>query len=132
MKKLLLGLVLVIFTGMPAFASDPVLGLWQTEVDDDDDARSYAIVNFYMCGSDICGSIARTFDVTGETQSENIGRDLVWGMSANGGGKYSGGKIWQPSTDKEFKSKMVLNGNVLKVSGCVAFICKKQTWNRVQ
>lgn len=127
MKKLLLGLIMAIFTTLPAFAADAVLGTWKTQVDD----GAYAHVDVHMCGAKICGTITRTFNSGGEYQSENIGRQLVWDMSADGGGKYSGGIIWQPSTDKEFKSKMSLSGNVLQVSGCVAFICKKQTWTRI-
>ncbi len=128
MKKLILGLILAIFTALPAFAADPVQGIWKTQVDD----GAYAYIDIQVCGTTLCGVITRTFNSSGEYQSENIGRQLVWNMSPNGSGRYSGGTIWQPSTDKEFKSKMVLNGDILKVSGCVAFICKKQTWTRVQ
>ena len=75
--------------------------------------------------------ISRTFNSTGEYKSANIGKKLVWDMQAKGSGRYKRGKIWQPSTDKVFKSKMSLSGNTLKVSGCVGPICKKQTWSRV-
>ena len=49
-----------------------------------------------------------------------------------GGARNGKGKIWQPSTDKVFASKMTLEGDTLYVSGCVAIICKKQTWTRVK
>ena len=52
-------------------------------------------------------------------------------MAADGGGKYSGGKIWAPDRDKTYRSKMELSGDRLKVSGCVGPICRGQTWARV-
>lgn len=110
-----------------AFA-DPVEGTWQTQVDD----GAYAFVSIAPCGDKICGTIEKTFDASGEIPSDNIGKKLVWDMSAKGNGAYKGGKIWQPSTDKIYKSKMALSGDRLKVSGCVGPICKKQTWARVK
>ena len=83
------------------------------------------------CGSKICGTIAKAFDANGPIASKNIGKKLVWDMVPGGDGTYASGKIWQPSTDKVFKSKMALSGNKLNVSGCVGPFCKKQTWSRV-
>ncbi|MGR3503304.1 DUF2147 domain-containing protein [Pseudaestuariivita sp.] len=108
-------------------AADPVLGTWKTQVDD----GNYAHVQMYSCGGKICGKIAKAFNSSGEFATENKGKNLVWDMVAQGGGSYKSGKIWQPSTDKVYRSKMSLSGNTLKVSGCVGPICKKQTWSRV-
>lgn len=110
-----------------AAVADPIEGTWQTQIDD----GAYAHISIAPCGEKICGVIAKTFDASGETASPTKGKKLVWDMSAKGKGAYKGGKIWQPSTDKVYKSKMALNGNTLKVSGCVGPICKKQTWSRV-
>ena len=127
MKRLMLAAVLVMSAGM-AQAADPVEGTWKTQVDD----GAYAHVKITPCGTKICGVIARTFNDTGEYKSPNLGKRLVWDMSPNGGGAYSGGRIWQPSTGKEYKSKMALSGNTLNVSGCFGPICKKQVWSRVK
>lgn len=127
MKTLMMAAVLTLVAGM-AQAADPVEGTWKTQVDD----GAYAHVKIAPCGAKICGVIAKTFNDKGEYKSPNIGKKLVWDMDANGGGAYSGGKIWQPSTGKEYKSKMALSGDVLKVSGCFGPICKKQTWARVK
>ncbi|WP_412070665.1 DUF2147 domain-containing protein [Pseudooceanicola nanhaiensis] len=124
MKTALAALVL---TAGGALA-DPVEGMWQTQVDD----GAYAIVQIAPCGAEICGTIARTFRSGGEYKSDNLGRKLVWDMVAKGGGAYGNGKIWQPSTDKVYRSKMMLSGDTLAVSGCVGPICKKQTWTRVK
>lgn len=107
--------------------ADPAAGTWKTQVDD----GAYAHVKMTTCGAKLCGTIARTFNGSGEYKSENIGKKIVWDMTPAGGGAYKSGKIWQPSTGKTFKSKMALSGNSLQVSGCVGPICKKQTWSRV-
>lgn len=126
MKKFLATALAVATLGTAAWA-DPVAGTWKTEVDD----GNYAYVTMAPCGSAVCGTISRTFNADGEWKSANIGKKLVWDMQSAGSGSYKNGKIWQPSTDKVFKSKMSLSGNTLKVSGCVGPICKKQTWTRV-
>lgn len=125
MRKSILTTALILSAG--AALADPVEGNWKTQVDD----GAYAYVTIAPCGANYCGKISRTFNASGEYKSANLGKNLVWDMKSEGSGKYSGGKIWQPSTGKVFKSKMDLSGNTLKVSGCVGPICKKQTWSRV-
>lgn len=126
MKRIILA---ALIAGAATMAqADPIHGVWKTEVDD----GNYAHIKFGACGASICGTIARTFNNSGEFKSDRIGKALVWDMKPEGGGKYGSGKIWQPSTDKVFKSKMEMNGSTLRVSGCVGPICKKQTWTRVQ
>ncbi len=127
MKRVVMALAMSIGLAAPAFADD-VEGVWKTQVDD----GAYAHVTISPCGGALCGVISRTFNASGEYKSENIGKRLVWDMQPNGGGKYSGGKIWQPSTGKVYRSKMQMSGASLKVSGCVGPICKKQTWSRVK
>jgi uncharacterized protein (DUF2147 family) len=127
MRKLVLAAV-VTLAGSTMALADPVLGVWKTQVDD----GNYAHITMSKCGDAICGVISRTFNAEGEWKSDNIGKQLVWDMQAQGGGSYKNGKIWQPSKDKVYKSKMALSGNSLKVSGCIGPICRKQTWSRVQ
>ena len=126
MRKLVLAAALVLAGG--AASADPVIGVWQTQVDD----GAYAHVDMSVCGGKICGTIARTFNNSGEYKSPNIGKRLVWDMAPDGKGGYGGGRIWQPSTGKEYRSKMALAGNRLDVSGCVGPICRKQVWSRVK
>ena len=127
MKHFILAAVLAVTAGI-AQAADPVIGTWKTQVDD----GAYAHVKMSACGDKICGVIARTFNDKGEYKSPNIGKRLVWDMSPSGNGAYACGRIWQPSTGKEYKSKMALSGNRLNVSGCFGPICKKQVWARVK
>ncbi|NNE51568.1 MAG: DUF2147 domain-containing protein [Sulfitobacter sp.] len=128
MKKTLTAAFLSVFAAGAALAADPAVGTWKTQVDD----GAYAHVKIVPCGTKVCGTIARTFNGSGEYQSENIGKQLVRDMSPKGDGTYQG-KVWRPSNDKIYIGKMSVNGNSLKLSGCVAggLICSKQTWQRV-
>ncbi|MEL7090383.1 MAG: DUF2147 domain-containing protein [Pseudomonadota bacterium] len=127
MKKLLAAAAMGVMAASAAMA-DPVLGTWKTQPDD----GSYAHITMASCGAAICGKIARTFNDSGEYQSENIGKTLVIDMTPAGGGKYEG-QVWRPSNNKIYIGKMTLNGNSLALRGCVAggLICSKQTWSRV-
>ncbi|WP_368564875.1 DUF2147 domain-containing protein [Pseudoxanthomonas sp. UTMC 1351] len=60
------------------------------------------------------------------------GMEIIRGMKADGADEYSGGTILKPDEGKVYKSKMELidGGKKLEVSGCIAFICKSQTWVR--
>jgi len=127
MKTLFTAAALGLIAATSALA-DPVEGIWKTEVDD----GAYAHVTMAPCGAKLCGVISRTFNSTGEYKSTSIGKKIVWDMQAKGSGRYKSGKIWQPSTEKVYKSKMALNGNSLQISGCVGPICKKQMWSRIK
>ena len=128
MKKLLMTLVVLAFSSLPALA-DPLVGLWKTDVDD----GAYAYVDIHSCGAGFCGTITRTFNSDGEYQSPNIGKDIIRGMEPAGSGKYAG-NVWRPSNGKIYIGKINLNGDSLTMKGCVAggLICKGSTWTRVQ
>lgn len=130
MRKIGLAGAVVLGLAGAVNGADAVEGIWQTQVDD----GAYAHVTISGCGAKLCGVISRTFNSDGEYDSENLGKPIVWDMVPRNSGKYGDGRIWQPSTDKIFRSKMTMSGDTLWVSGCVAggLICKKQTWVRVQ
>jgi len=110
-------------------AADVAHGLWQTEPDD----GSFAFVEMTACGSNVCGTIVRTFDETGEYQSDNIGRQIVIDMVPQGGGDYEG-SVYRPSNDRIYVGRMEVSGDRLTLRGCVAggLLCARQTWVRVQ
>ena len=111
--------------------ADPVFGVWKTQPGNE---GNYAHVEIKECDGKICGELIKAFDSSGkEVESKNIGRNIIIGMSPKKGSKYGGGKIWAPDEDKTYRSKMNLVGdNDLKVSGCIAIICRKQDWKRVK
>jgi uncharacterized protein (DUF2147 family) len=131
MKKLILSVFTALVVGTPLFA-DPIFGTWQTVPDDN---GNYGYIEVKNCGGTICGTLGKSFDSAGKSvKSEHQGKKIIWDMKPNGGGKYSGGKIWSPDRDKVYKSKLELvDNNSLKVSGCIAFICRDGgTWKRIK
>jgi len=127
MKHLTIATALMLAIAAPATA-EPALGTWKTQVDD----GAYAHVAMKKCGAAVCGTIARTFNATGEYKSENIGKTLVIDMKPEGNGRYAG-QVWRPSNNKVYIGKMEVNGNSLKLQGCVAggLLCSSQQWTRL-
>lgn len=127
--KLLLSVALTLSAGL-AHAQD-ISGIYQTERTDE---GTFAHVRIAPCGAQVCGVISATFDASNErVESDTVGKQIIWDMAGDGAGKWSGGKIWAPDTDKTYSSKMSLQGSDLKVSGCVAgILCRSQVWRKVQ
>lgn len=133
MKPILRLAAALVLATAPAFAQDPVEGLWQTARDDN---GNFGHVEITPCPTGFCGVLVRAFDSGGaEVQSPNVGRRIVWDMRAQGDGSYGRGRIWAPDRDKTYASKMALRGDRLSVSGCIlgGAICRDGgTWQRVR
>lgn len=127
MKAPILAAILAFAAGTAM--ADPVEGVWQTQEDD----GAYAHVTMAPCGPNFCGKISKTFKAGAEYQSPNLGKTMVIDMAAQGGGKYEG-QVWRPSNNKIYYGTIALNGNSMKLAGCVAggLICKSQSWKRVK
>lgn len=118
-----------VLAGSAAMAQD-ISGVFQTQAND---SGHVGMVEFYDCGGKYCGRLVRSFDAEKkEISSPHTGRNIVANMVSDGGGKFSGGTIWDPGADKTYRSKMELSGNRLNVSGCVAVFCKTQVWTKVR
>ena len=114
---------------VPEFAQGGVLGTYKTQPGDE---GNFGHVEIYACETNVCGVVRKAFDGSGaEIESANIGKRMNWDMEADGGGAYSGSKIWAPDGGKVYSSKMELSGPILEVSGCVFGICRGQAWTRV-
>lgn len=114
---------------LPASAQG-ISGTFQTAPNDD---GNYGHVQFEQCGDSYCGRLVASFDSSGATlDTPNIGRNIVWDMQDQGDGRFGKGKIWDPGSDKTYRSKMALDGDTLNVSGCVGPICRKNTWTRLK
>ena len=129
MKKLALIFAFVFALAGPAFA-DPVEGTWKATPDDN---GNYGHIKISKCGAKFCGTLVKSFGPSGAAlDSPNNGRKLIWDMTADGGGYYSGGKVYAPDRDKTYSSKMIMKGNTLTVKGCVMGICRTGgTWKRL-
>ena len=128
MKRLLILAASLLAFATTASAQDAALGVWQTEVDD----GAYAHITIAPCGNAVCGVISRTFNSDGEYQSENIGKTLVIDMVPQGGGAYEG-TVWRPSPAPLYVGTMDVEGNSLRLRGCIAggLLCSSQNWVRV-
>jgi uncharacterized protein (DUF2147 family) len=127
MKKTLLAIALF----LPGLANaDALTGVYQTEPGDEGGVLH---VGMAPCADDpalTCGTILRAYKADGSanTEYEHLDKPIVWAMENSGNGRWGSGKIWAPDRDKTYASKMSLNGNILQVKGCVAFICRNQNW----
>ena len=132
MKKIMLATAMAVMGAGVALA-DPVEGVWKTAPGD---TGGYLHVKVSACGAALCGTIMKAIDAKGAENAsyEHNGKKMLWDMNADGGGAYSGGKIWAPDSDKTYKSKMSLSGSKLNVKGCVAggLICRGQDWTRIK
>ncbi|WP_018001206.1 DUF2147 domain-containing protein [Paracoccus sp. N5] len=128
MRTLAIAAALALAAG--AAQAEGIDGIFQTQANDQ---GNIGMVQFYDCGGKYCGKLVKSFDKSGkEIASPHTGKNIVAGMNDDGGGKFSGGTIWDPGADKTYKSKMQLQGKALDVSGCIAVFCKTQHWTRVK
>jgi uncharacterized protein (DUF2147 family) len=127
MKKLVAALAFSVIGSVTH--ADPLEGIWQTQPDD----GAYAHVTIAPCGDAFCGVLSRTFNADGEYKSPNLGRQIVIDMVPNGANNYKG-KVWRPSNDKIYVGKIELDGDNMKLAGCIAggLLCKKQSWQRLK
>ena len=118
----------------PSVAAADATGVWRTEADSH---GSYLEVTFGPCTSDAgrtCGVISKAYKGGAEdTGYAHLGKTIVANMAPDGQAHWSGGTIWDPESDKTYRSKMSLKGeDELDVDGCVAILCDGQAWQRVR
>jgi uncharacterized protein (DUF2147 family) len=104
-------------------------GLWKTETND---RGAYLHVRVGPCADDgakLCGIIEEAVNAT---RTDLPGKAIIRNMQPNGAGKWNRGTIWAPDDDKTYRSNMALQGDALRVEGCVAVFCRGQTWTRVE
>jgi len=137
MRTALLAAALLVLAG-PAFAADPAEGDW---VPPDGGSK----IHIAPCADNpaqVCGKIswlpaanAKNLD-TNNPKAELktrpvLGVQTFWGFKLVGPGKWTGGKLYDPSSGKTYSGKLTVNANgTLKVEGCVMGICQAQTWKR--
>ncbi|MEJ6402643.1 DUF2147 domain-containing protein [Yoonia sp. 2307UL14-13] len=129
MKTFLFTAIAAIGLGTMAMA-DPLEGTWQTGRDDN---GNFGHIRVAPCGAQLCGTLVRSFDSSGnQISTEFDGRNIISQTVARGSGEYRG-KVYAPDRDKTYNSRLQLSGNSLSVSGCVLGICRNGgTWTRVQ
>lgn len=122
----------VIAAPVMAFA-DGAHGTWKTNVND---AGGYLEVTIAPCAADAsktCGLVTRAFKAGVEDpRYQYVGKPIIENMTSDGGGRYSGGTVFDPENGKTYKSKMSVDGDTLDVEGCVAILCEGEVWSRVK
>ena len=141
-NALLLALPLTLVAGM-ASANTSAEGRWR-QIDPETN-RAKSIVEISRAGNGtLNGRIIELINpskpnpvcdkCTDDRKNQPItGMEIIRGMKADGAGKWKGGKILKPDEGSVYNSKMALidGGKKLEVSGCIAFICKTQVWERL-
>lgn len=133
MKSVFLSIVIltsVIYAGMTSATESNAIGIWQTEASED----GYLHVEIAPCEDKLCGTIHSAFNPEGESDPayEHLGKSMVWAMTQKSESSWTDGKIWDPSKDKTYNSKMSIQDDILSVSGCILFVCRAQDWTRVR
>ena len=143
MRKTLFALAIGL-AAVPMFASaqSPV-GKWKTI--DDETGKAKSIVEITQASN---GTLqGRVIEILSSDRGPNPtcdkcsgankckpvkGMVILWGLKPDGNGKWTGGTVLDPAKGKTYKSKLELKsgGDKLGMSGCVAFICREQTWVR--
>lgn len=114
-------------------AATPTLaGTWVNE------DRS-AVVRLEPCGGGLCGRIVRVLarnaprvDVNNPDRALRnrplVGTVVLSGFRADGSGD---GRAYDPKSGRSYRSRLRLNvDGTLRVTGCVAILCRSQTWTR--
>jgi uncharacterized protein (DUF2147 family) len=112
MTRELIATLLISFSATFAFADDPIVGKWKTELGD--------IAAIAPCGGGYCITLQ---------SGKHAGMQI--GNFKGKGGTYTG-KITDPDTNKTYDGSMTVTGSALKMKGCVLkVVCQSQTWPRV-
>ncbi|MFC4270246.1 DUF2147 domain-containing protein [Sneathiella chungangensis] len=131
--------VATLLAAAPARAD--ITGVWATV-----EGKSH--VKIESCGDKLCGKIIwlkepNTPEGKPKTDENNsdealrsrpiLGLELLSGLVPEGQNEWDDGEIYNPEDGKTYSSEMTLvNPKELEVKGCVLFICKSQTWTKVE
>jgi len=95
-----------VIVSAPAFAAEPIVGMWKR--------GNGTLIEFAPCSAGFCGTVR-----SGEYNGQAIG------TMAGAGGDYQG-TVNVLDEGKTYKGKASVNGNTMKMSGCVmgGLICR--------
>ncbi|CAH0289561.1 MULTISPECIES: DUF2147 domain-containing protein [Stenotrophomonas] len=143
-KTLLLALPLCL-AALSAQAADSAAGRWKTIDDKTGKVKSIVEISQAANGT-LTGRVVEILHsdkgpnpvcdgCEGANKNKPVrGMTILWNLAQDKGStsKWSGGTILDPGNGKTYKSKLELQsgGTKLDVAGCIAFICRTQTWLR--
>ena len=107
-----------------AFAADPLHNTtWQTY----DEGQPKGVVKITESNGVLTGKLISTVSEKGQ---KHVGMTIISGLKADGGGKYSGGKITDPEKNKTYKLTANLSGSNLNLKGHLGPFSRSQTWKK--
>ena len=138
--------ILLPFLLLPALAAtgqEGAIGRWKTIDDATGKPKSVVEIRHGVDGR-LEGKVVEILDLkdgpnpacttcTGANRGKPIkGLTILWGLTSNGNGKWTGGRVLDPENGKDYKAKLELldGGRKLGMSGCIAFVCRQQVWLR--
>ena len=134
-------LALPLMLASMAVAAQSPVGRWKTIDDETGQVKSIVEISQAANGT-LSGRVAQVLrsdqgpnpicdKCSGERQNKPItGMTILWDLKADGD-EWSGGTILDPANGKTYRSKAeMLDDNRLGISGCIAFICRQQVWQR--
>ena len=121
--------------------ADPT-GVWLTE-------PGTAHVKIYPCGDgERCGEIVwlkRPLGKDGKPRRDELNEDeslrdrqllgiqVLFDLEDEGDGEWGDGEVYNSKDGETYDAEMEeVDANTIKVSGCVLFFCKTETWTRVE
>lgn len=121
-------LALILMTG-PAFAADPIEGVWRTQANAD---GGTGLVQIAPCGDALCGTVIGDVDAAGKRVPSGIQGMTVLRDVRGASGTYTEGKVINPETGRSYAARLILKGDGLDVGGCMLGICRSGgVWRRV-
>ncbi|WP_128253551.1 DUF2147 domain-containing protein [Falsirhodobacter deserti] len=121
-------LALILMTG-PAFAADPIEGVWRTQAND---AGGAALVEMAPCRAGFCGTVIGDVDAAGQRVPSGMQGSTIIREVTGRDGLYTGGRVLNPETGRSYAARLVLDGDTLDVGGCLVGICRSGgIWRRV-
>ena len=136
---------LLLLAASAAHARSPssAVGRWKTI--DDATGKAKSVVEVYVAKDGrLAGKVVEILDLKDgpdpactECKGANHGKPIkgmviLWGLQPDGAGKWAGGRVLDPENGKDYKAKLELldRGRELRMSGCIAFVCRQQLWVR--
>lgn len=107
-----------------AFAADPLANTtWQTF----DEGEPKGTVKITESNGVLTGTLIAANTAKGK---KHVGKTVIKGLKADGGGKYSGGTITDPEKGKDYRMTATLSGNTLNLKGHIGPFSRSQQWKK--
>ena len=118
-----LGAAVVVAASATAALAGDATGTWRRP-------STGTVVNFYDCGANLCAKIVAVKDAS---KQSTVGTVIMPGAKKVSDNKWEG-DLLNTEDGKTYSGVVTLDSGGLMLKGCIlgGFICKGETWSRVQ